>query len=129
MPGEAPVWQADDSMFNSDDALRPVHYEECNWMDEAYSTGCYSSVMAPMVLTQYARCVGLFPTRTLARATLTADTSASPWAICTSVARKQRHGESATTILAAHARWAGYMSGAIESGERAALEVLVDLNR
>ncbi len=44
-------------MFGSDLALRPCAYAEKDWAAEEYSTGCYTSVMGPSVLTQYARYV------------------------------------------------------------------------
>jgi monoamine oxidase len=42
-------------VFGTDDFLHPVDYREYNWMADQYSSGCYSSVMPPNVITKYGR--------------------------------------------------------------------------
>ncbi|KAK7896639.1 hypothetical protein WMY93_021964 [Mugilogobius chulae] len=74
-----------------------IHYEDKDWAEESYSRGGPVNVMSPGLLTYYLP--GL--RRPCGRI---------HWA----------GTETAT-------RWCGYMSGAVQSGERAALEVLYEL--
>jgi monoamine oxidase len=83
--------------FQSDLALFPLSYTECDWTAEEFSKGCYSAVMPPRVMTEVGEGLRL------------------------TVGRMHWAG----TELAVE--WSGYMSGAVESGERAAHEVLLAL--
>nr|XP_019959072.1 PREDICTED: amine oxidase [flavin-containing] A-like isoform X1 [Paralichthys olivaceus] len=74
-----------------------IHYEEKDWAKEPYSGGCPVNVMAPGLLTYY-------------HPSLRKPCGRIHWA----------GTETAT-------KWCGYMSGAVESGQRAALEVLSKL--
>ncbi|XP_034564923.1 probable flavin-containing monoamine oxidase A [Notolabrus celidotus] len=74
-----------------------IHYEEKDWAKEDYSGGCPVNVMAPGLLTYY-------------HPSLRKPCGRIHWA----------GTETAT-------QWCGYMSGAIQSGQRAALEVLAEL--
>ncbi|XP_072309720.1 probable flavin-containing monoamine oxidase A [Eucyclogobius newberryi] len=74
-----------------------IHYEDKDWAQEEYSGGCPVNVMAPGSLTYY-------------HPSLRRPCGRIHWA----------GTETAT-------RWCGYMSGAVQSGERAALEVLHEL--
>lgn len=78
-------------------ARNPVEYVEHNWLEERWSRGCYVGFTPPGVLT------GFGPA-------LRAPNGRIHWA----------GTETAT-------RWAGYMDGALQSGERAATEVLETL--
>ena len=75
-------------------AASPVAYTEMNWQAEAYSAGGYTGYCPPGVLTGFA----------------------SSWRAATG--RVHWAGTETSTI------WAGYMEGAVRSGERAAQEVL-----
>uniref|UniRef100_UPI00358FFB94 amine oxidase [flavin-containing]-like n=1 Tax=Myxine glutinosa TaxID=7769 RepID=UPI00358FFB94 len=86
-------------VFDSEEALCPVHYEEKNWMEEQYSGGCYTACLAPGILTEYG-----------------------------SIIRKpfgRVHFAGTETAT----KWSGYMDGALEAGERAAREVLWAMGR
>uniref|UniRef100_A0A8C6UDY9 Amine oxidase n=1 Tax=Neogobius melanostomus TaxID=47308 RepID=A0A8C6UDY9_9GOBI len=74
-----------------------IHYEDKDWAQEEYSGGCPVNVMAPGLLTYY-------------HPSLRMPCGRIHWA----------GTETAT-------RWCGYMSGAVQSGQRAALEVLHEL--
>ncbi|XP_074546838.1 putative flavin-containing monoamine oxidase A [Halichoeres trimaculatus] len=74
-----------------------IHYEEKDWAKEEYSGGCPVNVMAPGLLTYY-------------HPSLRKPCGRIHWA----------GTETAT-------QWCGYMSGAIQSGQRAALEVLAEV--
>lgn len=80
--------------FNSKEALNPIHYIEHNWMKEEWSGGCYMAAPGPGVLTEYGKVL-----RTPFGRVFFAGTETSIW-------------------------WPGYMEGAVQSGERAAREVL-----
>jgi monoamine oxidase len=80
-------------------AAEPVNYVDCDWIRDEWSTGCY---------------VGLHPPGVL---------STLGGALRTPCGRVHFAGSEAAT------RWPGYMDGAIESGERAADEVLARLGR
>jgi len=75
-------------------ARRPFEYLEQNWAEEEYTRGCYAGVMPPGVWTEYGEA-------------LRAPLGRLHWA-----------GTETATV------WMGYMDGAIQSGERAAAEVL-----
>lgn len=83
--------------YFGEQAAHPLHYEELNWSDEEYSRGCYAGVMAPGVWLEYGEALRQ-PIGTL------------HWA-----------GTETATI------WNGYMDGAVQSGQRAAQEVLAAL--
>lgn len=74
-----------------------IHYEDKDWAKEEYSGGCPVNVMAPGMLTYY-------------HASLRKPVGRIHWA----------GSETAT-------RWCGYLSGAVQSGQRAAVEVLAEL--
>ena len=75
-------------------AAHPVHYVEKDWSAEPYSRGCYAGVLGPGTWTAYGR---------LLREPI-----------------GQIHWAGTETAT----RWMGYMDGAIQSGKRAAAEVL-----
>ncbi|XP_047425520.1 probable flavin-containing monoamine oxidase A [Mugil cephalus] len=75
-----------------------IHYEEKDWAKEEYSGGCPVNVMAPGLLTYY-------------HPSLREPCGRIHWA----------GTETAT-------QWCGYMSGAVQSGQRAALEVLAQVS-
>ncbi|XP_056260430.1 probable flavin-containing monoamine oxidase A [Seriola aureovittata] len=79
------------------EAASLIHYEEKDWAKEDYSGGCPVNVMAPGLLTYY-------------HPSLRKPCGRIHWA----------GTETAT-------QWCGYMSGAVQSGQRAALEVLAEL--
>ncbi|KAK2141631.1 hypothetical protein LSH36_1064g00049 [Paralvinella palmiformis] len=84
--------------FDSTEALKPIHYEEFNWMEEAYTGGCFTSVCAPGVLTKF-----------------------------TSEIRSP-HGRVMFAGSETATYWCGYMDGAVSAGMRAAGEVLYKLD-
>ncbi|XP_064624623.1 amine oxidase [flavin-containing] B-like [Lineus longissimus] len=86
-------------MFKTEEMRHPVGYEELNWMEEEYSGGCYVGVMPPGVLTSFGPMLR------------------EP------VGNVHFAGTEAATV------WAGYMDGAVQSGERAAREILHKLGR
>lgn len=75
-------------------ARNPVHYIEQDWAAETYSRGCYGAFATPMTLTRFG-------------SELRRPVGPLHWA----------GTETAT-------RWAGYIDGAIESGHRAAQEII-----
>lgn len=75
-------------------ASHPIRYVEKDWSSEAYSRGCYAGVLGPGAWTGYGR------------------------ALREPVGRIHWAGTETAT------RWMGYMDGAIQSGKRAAAEVL-----
>ncbi|XP_045923323.1 probable flavin-containing monoamine oxidase A [Micropterus dolomieu] len=79
------------------EAASSIHYEEKDWAKEDYSGGCPVNVMAPGLLTYY-------------HPSLRKPCGRIHWA----------GTETAT-------QWCGYMSGAVQAGQRAALEVLAEL--
>ncbi|XP_071955677.1 amine oxidase [flavin-containing]-like [Antedon mediterranea] len=86
-------------VFGTDEAMHPINYVEKNWMAEAYSAGCYTTIFQPGTLYQYGRelrrivgCIHFAGTETASK-------------------------------------WSGYMDGAVESGERAAREILYDMGK
>ncbi|KAM6901206.1 putative flavin-containing monoamine oxidase A [Lycodopsis pacificus] len=74
-----------------------IHYEEKDWAKEDYSGGCPVNVMAPGLLTYY-------------HPSLRQPCGRIHWA-----------GTETATL------WCGYMSGAVQAGQRAAVEVLAEL--
>ncbi|KAJ0015507.1 hypothetical protein NQD34_009127 [Periophthalmus magnuspinnatus] len=74
-----------------------IHYEDKDWAQEEYNGGCPVNVMSPGSLTYY-------------HPSLRRPCGRIHWA----------GTETAT-------RWCGYMSGAVQAGDRAALEVLYEL--
>ncbi len=80
--------------YFGDKAGAPREYIEQNWADEEYTRGCYAGYLPPGVLTMYG------------------DALREP------VGRLHWAGTETAT------EWNGYMDGAIQSGERAAAEVL-----
>ncbi|XP_067828270.1 amine oxidase [flavin-containing] B-like isoform X1 [Heptranchias perlo] len=86
-------------IFKMEEFLNPKDYIEKNWMEETYSGGCYSSIFGPGVLTAFG------------------DALRQP------VGRIHFAG----TELADE--WIGYMDGAVQSGERAAREILLELGK
>ncbi|XP_060065516.1 amine oxidase [flavin-containing]-like [Ylistrum balloti] len=81
-------------VFQSQEALHPVHYEEKNWMEEQWSGGCYTVMMPPGFLTTFGR------------------------ELRKPVGRLHFAGTETST------QWSGYMEGAVQAGERAAREIL-----
>lgn len=75
-------------------AADPAEYVDLDWSDEEWTRGCYGAFFPPGVWTQYGRA-------------LRAPVGRIHWA-----------GAETATV------WAGYMDGAVQSGERAAAEVL-----
>lgn len=77
-----------------DEAAQPVEYIEKDWCADPWSAGCYVGIMPPGVITRYGPI-------------LREPVGPVHWA-----------GTETATV------WSGYMDGAIQSGERAAAEVL-----
>ncbi|XP_062870463.1 probable flavin-containing monoamine oxidase A [Trichomycterus rosablanca] len=84
--------------FLGPEASSYIHYEEKDWSKEEYSGGCPVNVMVPGMLTYY-------------HPGLRKPCDRIYWA----------GTETAT-------QWCGYLSGAIQAGQRAALEVLADVS-
>ncbi|HXW47560.1 MAG TPA: flavin monoamine oxidase family protein [Streptosporangiaceae bacterium] len=78
-------------------AAQPENYLERDWQQEKWSGGCYGTLFGPNVWTRYGHA-------------LREPTGPIHWA-----------GTETSPV------WAGYMDGAIRSGERAAAEVLAEL--
>jgi monoamine oxidase len=78
-------------------ALNPTQFHEINWSTEVWTRGCYSGWMPPGVMLDYGP------------------------ALRTPVGRIHWAGTETSTI------WAGYMDGAVRSGQRAAKEALAAL--
>jgi monoamine oxidase len=77
----------------------PTEYVEMSWAEEEYSRGCYAGFLPPGVLTSYGE------------------------ALRAPIGRLHWAGTETAT------EWNGYMDGALQAGERAALEVLAALGR
>ncbi|XP_064635285.1 amine oxidase [flavin-containing] B-like [Lineus longissimus] len=86
-------------MFEIEEMGRPIGYEELIWMEEEYIGGGYCGIMPPGVLTTYG------------------PTLQEP------VGNVHFAGAEAATV------WTGFMDGAVQSGERAAREILHKLGR
>lgn len=80
-------------------AGQPLDYVEQSWAEEEYTRGCYAGYMPPGVWSMYG-------------AALRARVGRIHWA-----------GTETATV------WNGYMEGAVQSGERAAAEVLATMGR
>lgn len=78
-------------------AAKPREYVEKNWAEEEWTRGCYEAFAPPGVLSDYGE------------------------ALRKPVGRLHWAGTETAT------RWIGYMDGAVQSGERAAEEVLGEL--
>jgi monoamine oxidase len=85
--------------YFGEQASQPYEYIEQNWADEEYSRGCYAGYMPPGVMTAYGK------------------------ALREPVGRIHWAGTETATV------WNGYMSGAVESGERVAAEILTALGK
>ncbi|MBN3293549.1 AOFA oxidase, partial [Polypterus senegalus] len=79
-------------------ALFYIHYEDKDWSQEAFNGGCPVSVMAPKMLTSY------YP------------------------GLRYRHDSIHFAGTETADVWCGYMDGAVQSGRRSALEVLIMLS-
>lgn len=86
-------------MYECKEMATPVHYEERDWSGDQWCGGGYSGFMAPGVLTTCGKII------------------------------RQPEGRIHFAGTEAASVWPGYMEGAIESGERAAKEVLTSLNK
>lgn len=86
--------------LRDDRCLRPIHYEEHNFMHDPYIGGCYTAFSPPGFLTNY----GPILRQSILNSVFFAGT------------------ETATS-------WSGYINGAIEAGERAAREALASLGK
>ena len=84
-------------MFDSTEAESPLEYIDKNWGEEEYSRGCYFGSLPPGVLTQSKN------------------------------ALKQPFGRVHFAGTETATEWSGYIEGALQSGERAAGEVLARL--
>jgi len=80
--------------YFGDKAGAPFEYVEQNWAEEEYTRGCYAGYLPPGVLSMYG------------------DALRAP------IGRLHWAGTETATV------WNGYMDGAVQSGERAAAEVL-----
>jgi monoamine oxidase len=83
--------------YFGDAARSPTAYYEKNWSDDTWTRGCYTGFMGPGTLLDFG-------------AALREPAGRIHWA-----------GTETSTI------WAGYMDGAVRSGQRAALEALAEL--
>uniref|UniRef100_A0A8W8IQW1 Amine oxidase n=1 Tax=Magallana gigas TaxID=29159 RepID=A0A8W8IQW1_MAGGI len=86
-------------VFQSDEALHPIHYEEKNWLGEQWSGGCYTAMMPPGFLTNFGE----------------------------EIRRPVGNLYFAGTETAT--QWSGYMEGAVQAGERAAREISFAMKR
>jgi monoamine oxidase len=89
-------------LFQDPRALKPIRYKDKVWAEEPWVGGCYVGVPAVGALTTYA-----------SRAVLTAPLGPNLHVAGTETARKS----------------VGYMDGAVESGERSARNVLIELGK
>ena len=85
------------ALYFGDKARSPQEYVEQNWAEEEWSRGCYVGITAPGVLIGYGKALR------------------EPVGLV--------HWAGTETAL----QWTGYMDGAVESGERAAKEVVTAL--
>jgi monoamine oxidase len=85
--------------YFGDKAAQPYEYIEQNWADEEYTRGCYAGVMIPGGWTTYGE------------------------ALRAPIGRLHWAGTETATV------WNGYLDGAIQSGQRAAVEVLEAIDR
>lgn len=94
---QAAICQQYARLFQDEAALDCVEYLENDWNQEQFAAGCYVGIMAPQVMTTLGPLMG------------------QPCGVL----------HFAGTEFAS--RWAGYMDGAVESGERAAVHMLTEL--
>ena len=87
-------------VFNDEQALRPCHYEEHTMLNEQYIGGCYTSFAPCGFLTNF----GPYLRENIDHKIFFAGTETS-------------------------FNWSGYINGAIDAGERAAREILVDFGK
>lgn len=85
--------------YFGEQAGNPYEYIEQNWADEEYSRGSYAGFMPPGVMTAYGK------------------------ALCKPIGRIHWAGTETARV------WNGYMSGAVESGERVAAEIVTALGK
>ncbi|XP_078700515.1 amine oxidase [flavin-containing] B-like [Branchiostoma floridae x Branchiostoma belcheri] len=81
-------------VFQCPEFLHPVNYVEQNWMADPFSGGCFVATLGPGVLTSFGRAI------------------------------RKPFGKVYFAGTETAVKWNGYMDGAVESGERAAREVL-----
>lgn len=86
-------------IFKCDKFLSPVGYVEYNWMADPYSGGCYTGVAAPGILSTFGKFLA------------------------------EQEGRIYFAGTETGTFWYGYMEGAIEAGERAASQILYELNK
>nr|AWS00961.1 monoamine oxidase [Tegillarca granosa] len=86
-------------VFQSEEALHPIHYEEKNWLEEQWSGGCYTTMLPPGFLTKFGKEL------------------------------RQPFGNIHFAGTETGSYWSGYMEGAVQSGERAAREILFKLGQ
>lgn len=84
--------------YDTDEALKPIHYADHSWAYEQYTGGCYTTNYPPGIMTKFGRAIRKPYLRLFFAGTETA------------------------TV------WSGYMSGAVQAGQRAAKEVLHKMN-
>ncbi len=80
--------------FLGPEAAKPIDYEDQDWPADPWSRGCYGPSMAPGILTTVARVI------------------------------REPHGRIHWAGTETSPRWMGYIEGAIQSGERAAEEIM-----
>jgi monoamine oxidase len=85
--------------YFGEEASSPLEYVEYSWAEEEYSRGCYAGYMPPGVWTSYGE------------------------ALREPIGRIHWAGTETATV------WNGYMDGALQSGDRAAAEVLAVFGR
>ncbi|RWS27061.1 amine oxidase [flavin-containing] B-like protein [Leptotrombidium deliense] len=81
-------------VFDSEDALTPIHYEEFDWSAEQYSGGGYTGICPPGFLTEFGKII------------------------------RQPIGKVHFAGTETASEWFGYIDGAVSAGERAAKEVM-----
>ncbi|XP_003218986.3 amine oxidase [flavin-containing] B [Anolis carolinensis] len=86
-------------VLGSQEALRPVHYEEKDWCEEQYSGGCYTAYFPPGIMTQFGRIL------------------------------REPNGRIFFAGTETATEWSGYMEGAVQAGERAAREILCSMGK
>ncbi|XP_046392161.1 amine oxidase [flavin-containing] A-like [Ischnura elegans] len=88
-------------MYGCPEALKPAFYLDKIWAEEQYIGGCYTSYYPPGVLSHYGEALR------------------QPLPLAPSLQARIFFAGTETASV-----WTGYLSGAVESGERAAREVL-----
>jgi len=81
------------------EGTNPVDYEDQDWPSDPWSRGCYGASMGPGIMTTVAKVI------------------------------REPHGRIHWAGTETSTKWMGYIEGAIRSGERAAEEVLAQLQR